>query len=906
MLAAVVAVAACAAQPPRYAMRLPERHATLANGMRIILLPDPTTDLVEVDVRYEVGGNEDPPGKSGLAHLVEHLMFEQHQAGPDRPPLGAALREHSLGYNAYTVWDSTHFQTLARSDELETLLALEASRLATGCATIDEQTFAREREVVRNEIRQRHGTPDALLLNEVLAAAYPPGHPYRRMIGGDDEQIAAITLADVCKFMADYYVPERATVIIAGDAHESVVAHAMDRWLAAVPARTPAPRADVTIPVLERRTVTYEADVEEASLIAIWALPPRFSADDAAVGFIVGSITSDTSWFGAVYDFATEVRPIVLGGSRAPIFAVQVALRDPDRADEALEAIWKSARAAHRGIEEGEGFRELRTRSLGNLALRFEPLGERTNAFADYAQFDRDGKYFAGEIERIQKTDGDHVRAVVERVLDPDKAVVIVVKPKKGAGLYRRAQVGSGAAASEQARDDFPIDRAEAASPIPVPAETLLDKARHFQLDNGMRVVLLAADSPMPVMTASLVFAVGAAHDPPDKVGLARMAAEHLNPPSADQRGVGTIFDGFAQFGIDRDGHADSDFTEFTVQGLSVYQDIMLSGLERMIKGASYDQDGLEGEARRYEAALRKQTARAQQAAQTRLVEAVFGAGHPYTVTAVPTPETIGRIGYDAARGFAAAHYSAANATLVVAGKFDAERAERAIRDQFGAWARGRADAPVTAPGPERTGPIYIGVVGPDNPLVQVRIAYPAPSGRDPAYAARLVLAEMLTRRVAAVRERLGASYGVYARYVPRVGPGLYLITGAIDAERAGAALAEIRASLDGLRHADGFLDDFVRARRQVLLHLVAHASDSASLADELVEMAELNLPPDAAGKLRREVGALSPRDVIQLVNTELRPAREIVVGVGARAALEEMFTGAGLRGVRYEETAQK
>src|SRR5262249_59981726 len=195
-------------------LAFPEQHAKLSNGMTVIVLPDPTTQLVEVDVRYQVGSREDPPGKAGLAHLVEHLMFQQRQAGPDKPPIGALLRQLALYYNAFTNWDSTHYQTLASAGRAEDLVALEVARLETGCQTIDADTFAREREVVRNEIRTRYGTAEAQVEYVLLDALYPARHPYRQAVGGADEQVAGITLDDVCRFVREYYVPPRATFLI--------------------------------------------------------------------------------------------------------------------------------------------------------------------------------------------------------------------------------------------------------------------------------------------------------------------------------------------------------------------------------------------------------------------------------------------------------------------------------------------------------------------------------------------------------------------------------------------------------------------------------------------------------------------------------------------------------------------
>lgn len=138
-VASLVVGCAATAPPPRYEIKLPEKHAKLANGMRVVLLPDRSSSLVEIDVHYEVGANEDPPGKAGLAHLVEHLMFDQHPAGPDKPSLGAVLRGHALYVNAFTDADYTHYVNVSRPDELASVIGLEASRLQTGCQTIDER-----------------------------------------------------------------------------------------------------------------------------------------------------------------------------------------------------------------------------------------------------------------------------------------------------------------------------------------------------------------------------------------------------------------------------------------------------------------------------------------------------------------------------------------------------------------------------------------------------------------------------------------------------------------------------------------------------------------------------------------------------------------------------------------------
>src|SRR5436190_1438476 len=183
----------CTPANPKFAFKHAERRGKLeSNGLRFVLMPDESTQLVEVDIRYDVGSREDPPGKAGLAHVVEHLMFQQRPDGPTTPPLMMSINDMTTFFNAYTNWDTTHYMMTARMERLDDMLKIEAMRLYYGCQTISKEEFEREREVVRNEIRQRGGTAEGQIPQLVMSSIYPKGHAYERMIGGDDAQLTTI------------------------------------------------------------------------------------------------------------------------------------------------------------------------------------------------------------------------------------------------------------------------------------------------------------------------------------------------------------------------------------------------------------------------------------------------------------------------------------------------------------------------------------------------------------------------------------------------------------------------------------------------------------------------------------------------------------------------------------------
>ena len=294
--ALVLAVTACAArrppQPPG-----PERRLTYANnaqmleasnGLRMLVLPDTSTNLVEIDVRFDVGSAEDPEGKAGLAHLVEHLMFQMRPFGADQPSVAAVLGASALGYNAYTTWDATHYTAVAPRDSVDEMVRIALAHMSAGCAELDAEAFEREREVVRNEIRQRTATPDGQILQLLHEAIYPDGHPYRRMVGGDDLQLASIEMSDVCAFVNDYYAPSRATLIVAGNTTLDEVKQVANKYLGAVPARTAQPRTTVARLELAQVTEYLDANVEDATAFLVFRMPGRFDDDELAARVYFG------------------------------------------------------------------------------------------------------------------------------------------------------------------------------------------------------------------------------------------------------------------------------------------------------------------------------------------------------------------------------------------------------------------------------------------------------------------------------------------------------------------------------------------------------------------------------------------------------------------------------------------
>ena len=910
LAAAVLATAtlsACNPEVPKTSFVYGEKRGTLSsNGLRFAIMPDKTTSLVEVDVRYEVGSREDPEGKAGIAHLVEHMMFQQKPDGPDTQPLMHSIGQLTSFFNAYTNWDTTHYMMQGRVERMDDLIKIEAMRMHFRCTTISEDEFLREREVVRNEIRQRGGTPEGRIPDLILEQVYPKHHAYARMIGGDDANLTNITLKDVCDFMDKYYTPDRATVIIAGGIDADAAVASIQKWFGGLEKRVGGPRVEVAPVTVSSKRADYELDIERPYVVVAWPLPAANTAEGRAVQYGINRVFFETAGQAYDYDFAYDVSPVILGGELAPVFGVLIELKGMDKMGEALEFVKKAAAKAHRNFDDAnwQQTEDFKARTAASFLRNLETLNARTVAFGDAVQFDTETEFASqdlfliNELARIQKFDGGLIERSTKKTLDWDNAKVIVFKASKS-GIHgdKRAKV-TFQTKSHDKREIPEVDPREAKVPLQVAADMpVFDRAERYQLGNGMKVVLLPVESPMPLVSAILMFNVGDAHSG-SVPGMADSAASFLNPPPDS--------DALQRLGIGINGFTVNDNTFFTTGGLDIYLGPMLKGLEREIKAGVYNQDQVEGWRKQLKERFKRKDYQVETEYTRQIFTALYGADHPYTKNAVLTPDSANGIGQDRLGDFRDTHYSAGNATLIVVGKFDPAKARSTISDNFGSWGKGHVDKPIDAAPRARTGPEFIGVVGIENPQVTVTIGYPAPAGLDGNEAARRVLTEMLNIRMGDIRFKLGATYGTYARRQAQVGPSAYTMGGNVDAPRAGEALAAMRAGVEMLRTGSTFDIDFVRARRALIEDLLAQSTVSGELAQRLATIARFDLKPDYYKQLVKQIAAVSPAQVRMLLNSELDAKSEVVVCQGDRPSLEKAFADAKLDQVKLIEPDYK
>lgn len=853
--------------PPRQSqISLEITNATLQNGLRIVLVRDPRAAEVQVTMQYHVGSVDDPAGQAGMAHLVEHLMFQQVLGAQS---LFAKLEEASTSFNAETQDAVTTYTSRARPERLDELLSIEAVRVGFRCTSISDATFTREREVVAQELRLK----DAGLQfqNAVYQGVYPAAHPYHRANADTAETVSKITRDQACIFADTHYTTTNAVLVVSGNVTAARVDEALGKFLGRVQKRESF-AAPVAIPEPEiSRRATVNGPVDEEVLLFTWPMPAdRGERIKVQMAALIVELYIDAAIRGTTTRYE-------VGDEKSRMLVIAAYPRGPQgdivkTVTEKLALIEKAPAKGPRSFWDRVAFTMLHSAATFGVFESYEEGSQRDEALAHRVHEGVDPRLaLPGDASALRTLTIDDALRVLREQLNTKRMSVITMKPREGA--KHGVDVKTAAPVHDMRERRDPPDVAEAKRPV---AETAalpaLDLKRERTLPNGLRVVLLPVTS-VPTVEARLVFRVGTADEPPNQRGAALVAARGLGWP----RGYERDYLNFLAAGASPDVEVDHDTTVFVARGLDMHLDFLLTGIARWIRRGSYSGKLL----RELRALVPGEEADLQDAWRA----AIYGDGHPY-VRGGLARHIDPKLTVDDVLEFHVAHFTPANATLVIAGKFDAALAERWIDHLFADW-KGRATDPPTQRSSLRA--VSLGV---DDDLAQthVSITLPATGSR----ATRLVLAQMLDDIVGDVRHQLAASYAFDASLVEMRLSSTYQLEGAIDATRTQEALELVKTRIAALREdPDAAARAFVSARKRTLAQLGRLTGSAHELAARAQQDIRLARPIMSDAGTVAEVQRLTI-DQMTGALAELDLARAAIVMRGPAANTDPAFAALG------------
>jgi zinc protease len=450
-LALLMGTAAGTAAPPSPPADLPQiafEKYTLPNGLEVILHEDHRMPEVAVDVWYKVGSRDEAPGHTGFAHLFEHIMFQGTKHIPEDKYFEFLQKAGASNVNGSTAADRTNYFEVVPANELELGLWLESERMGFLLERPSfKETLDNQRDVVKNEKRQRYENRPAGLISKVLAEAlYPPDHPYHHEVIGSMEDLSAASVEDVKGFFRTYYAPGNATLTIAGDIDRAKIKALVEKYFGPIPGGAPVVRrAGGQVHLAAPKRIAMEAKVQQPQLYVDYPSPANFTSGDRELDVlanVLGNGKSSRLYRRLVYDLkiAQSVSAAQQSQLLASTFEITASPMPGHTLDELLAVIDEEIAALKsKPVDEAELDRA-KNQIESETVRSLEPLLARAERLQSYNYVLNDPGFVTEDLRRYRAVDPGSIQRIAEEVLNKEGRVVVTIEPNPEAPIMGRVK----------------------------------------------------------------------------------------------------------------------------------------------------------------------------------------------------------------------------------------------------------------------------------------------------------------------------------------------------------------------------------------------------------------------------------------------------------------------------------
>lgn len=819
----ILLVLACGAAKGSKGPALPDLRIEGADypfpsGLRILFQRDPTSASTYLSSVIDAGAAQDPAGKEGLAHLVEHLAFRS-RAVEGGPTVAERLVAAGASYNAHTSFDVTHFDTVGPANSLALILGLEAERIGKPLQGITEEDLRLEREIVKSELRwRREGRADLIAFDEMGTLLFPKGHAYHRTMAGTDASLDRIALADVTAFATAHYRPFKTTIVVAGPielaATGAILARSVPRSLLTdkegpidvVKNRPPRvdPRSKSTPPAPPSKAIRrVKGPVTHTTVVLAWAVPGGYRDRDALVETTTDALRNAVSTLlYPVYGGTERIQNLSCGAFRSresTIVSCSIGVaagEDPEKvATRAIDGVWELW-----NVDNAEWRKRIFIDAQKNYMRRIydDALSiDRTSSMAEYLHFTGRADRLALSFADLSTVSGPEVRKLASKWIERGRVAKLIIEPDDGAiaapaGIafdttdpYAGATLGGGPAKARTRPEITAAARASDGSDL-----------SQLTLDNGLKVVVLRRPGAPFVRLGLLTGGGPATFDPWG--GTAFLQTRDKAGDSLDIAGI-----------WEEDEYADAAL--LTLEAPADRLDDALALMKRRVETTRstfstwFVQKDVREAVRRWQDYVgRDPRLRATRIARSRLLPR-----HRLAVSAID-PDSLATLTDGKFEEWIAETLAPENATLFVVGDVDRAVAEEKAIAVWKTWRALNPGAPHRGLPPVPPPPSAREVViapAPGRTQAEMSLACRVESTDARSDVVREALAVHLQRMLTlAIRENAGAAYGVFVQE-EALGKGAAMlhVRTAVRAEAAAATLELVTSTIE--THAAGKAD---------------------------------------------------------------------------------------------------
>jgi zinc protease len=905
------------------AVSIPYQKFVLDNGLELVVHEDHSNPVVAVYLYYHVGSAREVRGRSGFAHLFEHMLFQGSEHVGDEQHF-RMVQEAGGTLNGSTTTDRTNYFEVLPSNQLELAMWLESDRMGFLLPAMTQAKLDNQRDVVKNERRQNYeNRPYGQAEGVIAAAMYPPEHPYSWITIGSQEDLTAASLDDVKGFFKRWYGPNNATVAVGGDVKTEEVLALAKKYFGTLPrgpeVDKPAPRP---VKLAEPKRLIMEDRVKLPELQISWPGVPSYAADEPALDALASILAANKS---AVLDkaltideqLASQVSSRNESRELAGEFRITVRPHKGVTLD-TLEAKVNDliAKLAHDGVDAAQ-LERVKSRYESATVRRQETVGQRVSTLANYNTFTKNPGYFDEDMRRHMAVTAADVNRVLKQYVVGKPAVILSIVPeaKKELAAAKSATDATGMKASteiawkepgpkadegtrahESAADSASFDRTKKPGPG-APIAFRQPAVWHAQLDDGVSVV----GTPyaiLPITTLQLSVPAGQLHETMSQLGLASMTADLLQQGTRSLTAT-EFTEALDALGATLTASAGDEEVTFTLTCLDKHLDKAVELLAHVVLEPRFSAEDFK----------RIQKDRLV-AIETRSDQIRVIAGDVYrrllwgdTVAGMPTigtHDSVQKMTLDDVKAYWRDHGSAAGARLTFVGQRDGGQVKKLFAPLTGSWKATTTAKKLELPAAKPlSGTKLYFVDKPGAPQSELRIGHVSLASTDrdfyPLTVLNYPLGGLFSSRVNLnLREDKGYTYGARTAVEGGYFPGAFTASAGVKTDVTKESVAEFLKELNKIK--DGITEKELAFTKDSIAEGTKRQYESVmALSGMLDNISRYDWPDDYAAQRLKELDRLTLDDMKRMATQHLHPDAMVVLVVGDKKKVAKGLGELGL-----------
>ena len=871
-------------------MEVPYERFMLDNGLTLLVHEDHKAPIVAVNVWYHVGSKNEKPGKTGFAHLFEHLMFNGSE-NLDDDYFQAMERIGATDLNGTTSYDRTNYFQNVPTSALDIALWMESDRMGHLLGAVTQAKLDEQRGVVQNEKRQGDNQPYAVARELIQTACYPKEHPYSWTVIGSMEDLTAASLSDVHEWFKTYYGPDNAVLVVAGDITPATALEKVKQYFGDIQAGPPIAEHQVWI---AKRAGTHRQTaqdrVPQARIYRVWNIPQWGSAHGDYLGLVADVLASGKNsrfYKRLVYEdqIATDVSANAACLEIAGLFFVTATAKpgvELSRVETALDEELK------RFLADGPTRAEL-TRVKNQYRASFIRGIERIGGFGGKSDILATNMVYGGSpdcykttLDRVQKATAKDLKETAREWLsDGDYVLHITPLPQLAAA-------------------DSHADRSKLPEPGEAPQVRFPDLQR-AELSNGLKLVLAERHS-VPIIDLRLLVDAGYAADQFASLGTASLAMDLLDEGTKTRSSL-EINEQLQMLGTSLGTGAELDVCAVYLNTLKDKLDPSLELFADVILNPSFPQGDFER--------LKQQTlARIQREKVTPVTMAIrvfpgllYGSDHAYgcPLTGSGTEASVSAMTREQLIEFHKTWFKPNNATLVITGDVTLAEIKPRLEKLFKSWTRGDVPTKNIATVPDRSkSEVYL-IDRPGSQQSIIIAGFLAMPRANPHEEAIQLMNNILggdfTSRVNMnLREDKHWSYGASSMILSAKAQRMYFLYSSVQSDKTADAMQEVQKELQSIiGDKPPTEEEFAKTQSNVVRGLPGSWETIRQVAGSLEEIVQYNLPDDYYRQYPAKIAGMTVQEVREAAGQAIKPASLVWIVVGEKAKIDDSVKALGL-----------